>query len=151
MKFAYISNGKIASIVEANSVEELMPLDKKWENLMDLSQFSPEPSFGWEFKDNKFTNPETNEVAGVAVTMKITKLALLNRFTPTELATYETALASSVMLKVLDKKLFAASFIDLDRADTIAGINALVPTILTTERATQILTAIPTDIEIYRG
>lgn len=151
MKFAYISNGKIALIVDAESIDELLPLDKKWENIMDLSQFSPEPSYGWEFKDNKFTNPDTNEVAGVAINKKITKLALLNRFTSMELAIYETALASSIPLKILDKKLFAASFVDLERPDTIAGISALVPSILTAERAHSILTDIPTDIEIYRG
>ena len=151
MKFAYILNDKVSLVVEAESIDELLPLDKKWSNLIDLSAFDPQPDYGWEFKDNVFTNPNTNEVAGVAVNKKITKLALLNRFTPTELATYETALASSIPLKVLDKKLFAASFIDLDRADTIAGINYLVPSILTSERASEILNAIPTETELYKG
>ena len=88
----------------------------------------------------------------VVANHKITKLAFRNRFTTTEkvmlemasldnpqaaMASRQAAAALRVFLKDLDN----ATFVDISRADTIAGVNQLVTFgLLTADRATHILT-----------
>lgn len=152
MNVAYLKEDKVVLIVEASSIEELLPLDKKYQNLVDLSFFTPEPKVGWLFIDNQFIDPSDYSSPGNVIPTKITKLALLNRFTMSELIAYEAGLAASSALKILDKKLFAATYIDLSRQDTIDGIGYLVTAgILTSERCSEILNAQPTTIELYQG
>lgn len=152
MKIALIKENLVVSIVLVNSIEEILPLDKSYQNFIDLEGISPEPRVGFSYIDNEFIDPDNNEASGASVNMKITRLALLNRFTDLELAYYETALASSIPLKILDKKLFAATYIDLARSDTMAGINALVSAgILTQNRANAVLSTEPTELEVYKG
>ena len=48
--------------------------------------------------------------------------------------------------------LSVATFIDLQRPDTIAAVNCLATAgIITLDRATEILTTPPTEVELYRG
>jgi hypothetical protein len=91
--------------------------------------------------------------------MRITVLALRNRFTQTEKITIDMAsiddpaasaparqLAAS--LRVMQSDLNVAMFVDLNRADTIAGIQALETYgIIGAGRANIILTTVPTDTE----
>ncbi|MBL0233226.1 MAG: hypothetical protein IPQ08_06135 [Chitinophagaceae bacterium] len=119
--------------------------------VVDISLMDPQPVVGWILQGNKLVPP-----AGQTATpsMKISKLALLNRFTNTELATYYTAIQSNIGLLILDKKLFAAEYIDLNRADTIYGINVLASAsvgIITSARATAILTNPVTEVERHKG
>ena len=84
---------------------------------------------------------------------KITKLAFRNRFTTAEKIALEMASLDDVTasmairqqkaaLRVYLKDLDNASFVDLDRADTIAGVNSLATMgLLTNERASEILNA----------
>jgi hypothetical protein len=100
----------------------------------------------------------SNPLAGIE--RKITVLALRNRFTQTEKITIDMAsidnpaasmqqrqLAAS--LRVMATDLAVASFVDLNRPDTIAGIHALETYgIIGPGRANQILTAPIQDIEV---
>ncbi len=93
----------------------------------------------------------------------ITVLALRNRFTTSEKiaidlasldnpnATMEQrALAAGVRVMMAD--IAVATFIDLDRADTRAGVQALETYgIIGAGRAAQILDTPPTAIELYKG
>ena len=151
MKFAFIKEDIVVSIVLSTDIDSLLPVPAGYQNIVDLSGFVPEPSVGWVFTNNKFSNPIDEKMSQVPKNKKITRLALLNRFTDMELAMYETALQSSIPLKILDKKLFAATYIDLDRDDTKMGINALGSAgILTSERVNYILNAEPSETELYR-
>jgi hypothetical protein len=93
---------------------------------------------------------------------KITVLAFRNRFTQTEKVTIDMAsidnpaasmpqrqLAAS--LRVMNADLAVASFVDLSRADTRAGVQQLETFgIIGTGRATAILDTPPTAIELAR-
>lgn len=88
----------------------------------------------------------------VITARRITKLAFRNRFTAAEkiglemasldnpAATLEARQASAA-LRVYLKDLDNATFVDLDRADTVYGVNQLVALgLLTSDRANHILT-----------
>lgn len=154
MNVAYIKNDKVVLVVSVDSIDELLPLDVQYQNLVDLSQFSPEPKIGWIFLDNSFINPEDNSSPGVARNMKITKLAMLQRLTLQErlgLLTYIQANPISVPA-ILLQNIQVATFVDLNRVDTQTGIAYLTQLgLLTSERASQILTTPPSDTEVYKG
>lgn len=83
---------------------------------------------------------------------KITRLAFRNRFTGAEKVALYTAAASSVQLRVYLDDLSAATYVDLTRADTIAGVNALeLSGVIGAGRASEILTNPVTDEEAWRG
>lgn len=85
------------------------------------------------------------------VNWKITRLAFRNRFTQAEKIALYTAAASNVAIKVYLDDVNAATFIDLQRPDTIAGVQALeLATIIAGGRAATILTTEPTSEEEYK-
>lgn len=87
-------------------------------------------------------------VAPPVVSTKITKLAFRHRFTFAERVAIETAAASDASVRVMLKDQESATYIDIARQDTIDGVNALATaTLITPERATEILTNAIQDIE----
>lgn len=103
-------------------------------------------------------------VSNVAdISRHITVLALRNRFTTAEkvaidLASIDNPAASpeqrqlSAMLRVMNADIAAATYIDLNRPDTRAGVQALETYgIIGPGRALQILDTPPTAIELYKG
>lgn len=87
---------------------------------------------------------------------KITRLAFLNRFTDTEAITFDLASQGATVqaagMRRYMTKVNAAEFIDLQRADTRAGVQALEAAgLLAAGRAAVILDTPPTDEELYRG
>lgn len=87
---------------------------------------------------------------------RITRLAFLSRFTDAEavqidLASQGGTIEAATIRRYLSK-VDAASFIDLSRADTAAGVLALESAGLLAEgRASEILETAISDIERYRG
>lgn len=82
----------------------------------------------------------------------LTRLAFRNRFTPAEKVALYTAAESSVQIKIYLDDLAAATFVDPERPDTIAGVQALeAATIIGPGRAAEILTAPVTDEEMWVG
>lgn len=82
----------------------------------------------------------------------LTRLAFRNRFTPAEKVALYTAAESSVQIKIYLDDLAAATFVDPERPDTIAGVQALeAATIIGPGRAAEILGAPITDEEVYVG
>ena len=151
MRIALIADNKVKQIVGVESLDELAVESKKWQATIQIDGLVPEPQVGWILENSQLVST-SGVVSSVPVNRRISKLALLNRFTPSEIGAYYTAIEANIGLKVLDRKLFAAEFIDLDRPDTIYGVNVLASAgIITSERATQILTAEPNDSEIYKG
>lgn len=150
MKLALIRENKIVEIREVFQESDILD-NRDFQNIMDISGMDPMPTLGWILEGTELKSPEgisTSEYQS----KRISKLALLNRFTNSELAAYYTAVEANVNLKILDKKMFAAEFIDLGRADTIAGIQALASVgIISSERASAILNTSPSNDERYRG
>jgi hypothetical protein len=102
------------------------------------------------YADGVFTQPEP-----IAAPRHITQLAFLNRFTDAEaigidLASIGSTTQAATMRRYLNK-VNAAEFIDLDRADTRAGVQALEAAgALAVGRATTILDAEVQPTERYK-
>ena len=99
-----------------------------------------------------YTLPEVPVVPEVVVPKKITKLAFISRFTDAEaialdLASIGTTIEAASIRRYM-QKVNAATFIDLSRDDTIAGVRQLeTARLIGTGRADQILEAPITELE----
>lgn len=114
---------------------------------IDVTSQSPQPEVGWSF-DGANLNPPAN----YAPSMKITKLAFRERFQMSELVAILTAAATNPVLAVMQENISVATYVDLNRSDTQAGVEYLVSLgILTQARATAILTTTPAPAELYQG
>lgn len=83
---------------------------------------------------------------------KLSKLGFRNRFTFQEKVAIEEAAVSDAQVRVLLKDQDSATYIDVSRQDTIAGVNMLVgKQLLTAERAESILSTTILPTEIYNG
>ena len=120
MRYAIIQNGVVVNVVEAveapaNGVATLVA--------------NP----GAIYAAGQFTNAPEPKSA-------LTRFEFMARFTPTELAGIYAAAATDVEVLVWTKLLEAATTIELDHPQTLAGIAALVAAeLLTQERADAIL------------
>lgn len=117
----------------------------------DITNLTPQPQIGWIF-DGANLNPPPGYVSP----MQITKLAFRERFTTPELLGILSAASGTtteaLMLQMMMQNQSLATYIDLTRTDTIAGVEFLVSEgLLTSTRANQILTNPPSSIEIYKG
>ena len=118
---------------------------------IDITSTVPQPTTGWTFDGANLNAP-----AGYVPVMQITRLAFRQRFTIPELVGILGAASGTttqaLTLQVMLQNQSLATFIDLNRSDTIAGVQFLVSLgLITQARATQILTTTPSSIEIYRG
>jgi hypothetical protein len=148
MLCALIKDNLVDSIVTVNSDDDYAALARQYSNVIDVTDANPAPAVGWAFVGNGLV-PGPGQSA--VLEKKITKLALRNRMTFTELCTLTAAAHSVVQVEALMGNLSVATFIDLNRADTIAGIQMLVSlNLLTQARVDQILNAPITDLERYK-
>lgn len=118
--------------------------------VIDVTNIFPQPQVGWGWTGNQFISN------GAVASWKITKLAFNERFQPSELVGIIEAAAqqntAGYTLTMMLQRQALATYIDLSRSDTIAGVEALVTFgLLSAERANQILTTPPSAIEIYQG
>ena len=134
MKLALIKNNTVKSIVDVSTEEEAQEYAHNNDAIIDITDISPQPQIGWFLSGNKLITNGTNGP------IKITKLGMRRRFTFTELCTLEIAANSVIQVKVLLNNLMVATYIDLTRSDTIAGLGLLVSLgLLTSDRMNQIL------------
>lgn len=144
MKLALIKNSAVKSVVDVSTEEEAQELAQQNEAIIDITTLSPQPQVGWFLSGNKLVTNGTNGP------IKITRLGMRRRFTFTELCALETSAQSIIQVKVLLNNLMVATYVDLTRADTIAGLGLLVSLgLLTSDRMTQILNNPLTDDEKY--
>jgi hypothetical protein len=147
MLCALIQDNIVKEVVDLPSEDAINEQLKVHQFVNVIDDLDPKPVVGWMFDGFQYIDPN-----GSVPSKKITKLALLNRFTNNELAVYYAAVASNIGLAILDKKLFAAEYIDLTRPDTIYGINVLAGAgLITPQRASEILNNPIQEIEKYRG
>ena len=106
---------------------------------------------GWTYDGTVFAPP-----APQPEVRHITRLAFLSRFTDAEAVAIDLASIGSTVpaasMRRYTTKVNASTFIDLDRADTRAGVTALEGAgLLAAGRALVILDAPVQDFERYRG
>jgi len=150
MLCAFIKNGAVVEIKDVTD-EELHPIVNDYDQVIEITNENPQPGIGWRYEGNQWLIPIG---ANGTPSMIITRLAFRNRFTMAEKAVLYTAAATpqGVGLKVYLDDLAAATFVDLARPDTIASVNYLATLgIITSARATEILTTVPTSVETYKG
>ena len=140
----------IIAIVNDNIVTEIRTIiESEYSSIqcqiaIDISSSNPIPQIGWTFDGSKLTGP--------SVSTKITRLSMRQRFTTNEMLAIYTAAKSNVFFQLLLDNLSVATFVDLQRPDTIQGVSALATYgVITPDRASAILTTTPTELEIYRG
>jgi hypothetical protein len=115
-----------------------------------------------EYAQEEIVDPAPPEPPGYAGSWHITKLAFRNRFTQAEKVAIEIAgldnpsaplqaRAQAAALRASQQDVAVATFIDLKRADTRAGVQALESAgLLAAGRATAILDTIPVDEELFK-
>jgi hypothetical protein len=134
------------------SDEEMNAVSSLFENMVDVTNYSPYPGIGWLFNGASFSPPP----GVVNSSMKITKLAFVNRLTAAEFSTliafsrgsgaYNLAVDAALRRQAL------ATYIDLSLQETISGVQSLAALgLLTNERVSIILNTPPTESERYKG
>jgi hypothetical protein len=146
MLVALVFNGKVSDVLDLTS-EQLDAAGLIYGSVIDVSSATPTPAQGWTMDQNGSLNPPG---------WRVTRLAMRQRFTVTELLGIMTYVVNNPasIVAMLMQNLQVATFVDLQRSDTIAGITLLANApfnLITTERATTILTTPPNSQEIYTG
>ena len=140
MRYALVIGGAVATVVEQASLPTVQ-MGGQWVEC--AAAVGP----GWTYSGGNFAAP-----VAPAPARYITQLAFLSRFTDAEAIGIDLAsigaTEAAAGLRRYQAKVAAAKFIDLDRADTRAGVQALeAGGLLAAGRALQILDAPVTDDE----
>ena len=137
MRYVQVVEGKVHGVFEYETLPDFAP------NIVMIPCEDPAVSIGWVYSEGDFSPPPVrSEPAGTIVT----RLAFLSRFTDEEavaldLASQGATVQAATLRRYLSK-VNAATFIDLSREDTRAGVLALEPLgILAEGRALEILDA----------
>lgn len=154
MRYALIENNKVKNVILADE-EFVSNMTETYQHIeaLDNHPLGNIISAGWGWDPSGFTEPPAPPEAPVE--RKVTRLAFLNRFTDAEaialdLASIGTTIEAASIRRYM-QKVNAATFIDLERADTISGINQLEAVgLIGAGRANAILTAPITEQEIAR-
>lgn len=139
----------VLAIIRDGRVDNVILADD-WPDSVDVTDMNPRPSIGWAYDGQVFTPVERQQEPQPR---KITRLAFRQRFTQAEMVALEIAglddptapmqqrqLAASV--RVMQRQVSDATYIDLDRPDTRAGVQQLEAVgILAPGRALEILDA----------
>ena len=143
MLCALVRNNLVVDITDLSS-SQIEAVGSIYSVVVDVSTYSPQPQIGWSFDGSQFLPPG----------WRITRLAMRQRFTVTELLgimNYAVTNPASIVAMLM-QNLQVATFIDLQRSDTQAGLSVLVSYgLITSDRANTILTTPPTQLEVYTG
>ena len=117
MRYALVIGGAVATVVEQASLPTVQ-MGGQWVEC--AANVGP----GWTYSGGNFAAP-----VALAPARYITQLAFLSRFTDAEAIGIDLAsigaTEAAAGLRRYQAKVAAAKFIDLDRADTRAGVQAL--------------------------
>ena len=144
MRVLLIEGGKVAGEFYGATVQELTASNPGALFVADTSGLPR--VIGMDYADGVLSGEPTPDPAPAPGLRHITQLAFLTRFTDAEavaidLASIGATVPAASMRRYLDK-VRAATFIDLDRADTRAGVQALESAgLLDADRALEILDA----------
>jgi uncharacterized alkaline shock family protein YloU len=146
MKIALVKENVVEQVKEMTE-SEVLSVSHMYTACIDVSSYNPMPEPGWILSGNTLIN-----TLNTLPTMRITKLALRQRFTISELTAIYNAMNTIPIVKILMDNLMVSTFVDLSRPDTVAGLNVLVAYgLITSDRANTILTTVPSAVEKYTG
>lgn len=149
---ALIKNGIVEEIKDMTNEEIIEASSGGYSNIVDITNYIPYPSVGWNFDGINFSAPAGSNQAP---DMKITKLAMITRLDPEIAAIVAFSRGSGAYNIAVDVALIKqslATYIDLSLDATITGLNNLVLLgLLTQERADIILNTVPAESERYKG
>lgn len=143
---------RILAIIEAGVVANVIvgnPED--FPGAVDVTDAESRPGTGWAYDGAAFAPPVVDEPPPAPAARRITRLAFRNRFTQAELVALEIAAIDdptapmparqqAAAIRVMQRQVDNANFIDLDRADTRAGVQQLEAAgLLAAGRAAEIL------------
>jgi hypothetical protein len=150
MRLALIKAGVVVGTVDVDgSDESIQPYAVMMDTVEDITNLTPQPTNGWVI-DPTSGNLVSPSGTPTNPSIKITRLAMRQRFSPTVMMTLETAALTVPFVRYLMNNLIVATFVDLARPDTIAGVDALVSLgYISSAQATAILTTPPADDEMY--
>lgn len=126
---------RILAIMTGNRVENIiLGTLADWPGAIDVTDVSPRPGPGWIRSGQSFAPPPPAPAPNLGT--RITKLAFRQRIGPQSLAAIELAAVHNAAapvqaqqlaatLRVMLADVQAATFIDLARADTRAGVQSL--------------------------
>jgi hypothetical protein len=149
MILALVTDYVVVAIQTVPDASAYQALAAQYQIVIDITNMLPQPQIGWTFDGR-------NLISNGITTTQITKLAFRERFTSTELigiiAASMQATQTGYTLQMMLQNQTIATYIDLSRSDTIAGVGLLVSLgLITSARANTILTTPPTAMEIYQG
>ena len=147
MLCALVQNNVVVSIVTIpdDGGISYAQTSQGYQAAIDITATLPQPQVGWTFDGANLISNGTN-------TTKITKLAFRERFTIAEMTGIYATMPTNFTLQAMIANQQVATFVDLSRSDTIAGVGYLVSIgLITQDRATAILTTPPTAVEVYTG
>lgn len=138
-RYAFISNGKVLNVVESATAPD------GWTACGDAGP-------GWTYDAGVFSPPP--QVAAPTAPRHISGLSFISRFTDAEAIALDLAsIGATVQAATIRRymnKVNRAEFIDLDRADTRGGVQALeAATLIAPGRAIEILDAPIGALEAY--
>ena len=157
MEFILVQEGKVANIILADQ-SFIDSIASEYDHIEPRSEALSSVVIGWNWSvANGYVAPPITqpEMPPVPVEKKITQLAFISRFTDAEAIALDLASIGATVeaasIRRYMQKVNAATFIDLDREDTISGVNQLEAVgLIGAGRANVILTAPITDQEIPR-
>lgn len=156
MQYALINNNKVENIIVADQ-EFIDAISDQYQHIESLDQPGElNIGVGWSWSQNGgFSAPTPEPEPNQPSPKKITQLAFISRFTDAEAIALDLASIGSTVeaasIRRYMQKINVATFIDLEREDTIAGVNQLEAVgLIGVGRASVILTAPITEQEIAR-
>lgn len=136
------SANQVVGKVQIESDAQFEALSRVFPLIVDVTDYVPTPDIGWSFDGQK--------IVGISQSMKITRLAMRQRFTIEEMLGIMNASSSDLVVKYLMDNLSVATFIDLSSPETQIGLQSLVEkNLLSQERAERILATPPSIYEQY--
>lgn len=158
--YALIQSGVVVNIIEADA--EFAATLQGFDHVVEVA--SGQARIGDQYLDGQFVHPTTEpEPEPEPLERRVTRLGFRNRFTQAELVTLEIAglddptapiaqRQQAAAIRVMQRQVSDATFIDLDRPDTRAGVLQLeAGGVLGAGRALQILDAPIQPGEAYAG
>ena len=146
MKLYALISGEntVSGILQLADDTDIGFLTDRYAQVVDITNSAPLAQLGWTF--------DGQNVVGTSVSKKITKLAMRQRFTVSEMMGIMTASSTIPIVRYLMDNLAIATYVDLARPDTQAGLGILVAyNLVTQERVNAILSTPVSIIEAYTG
>lgn len=149
MIVALVRDSSVVQVATVDTDDEYNSFALQYDAVIDITNMPVQPVVGWSFDGVKLTGPP--------VSMKITKLALRQRLTFSELVTLTRAgtfgdAIYNPYVAALMGNLQVTTYVDLLRPDTIAAVGLIVSLgLVTSDRANTILTTPPGPLEVYKG